>query len=140
MAGDHRLSIRHVGPTAAKALAAKLQSIPAIDAASVEEMAEIDGVGGIIAQSVKDWFAVDWHREIVDAWASAGVRMEQIIEESDRPEPDPRRTDRRGHRLAGELRPDQCEGGGGIPRRQGIRLSVEEDRLPRRWRKGPARN
>ncbi|MDN6404019.1 NAD-dependent DNA ligase LigA, partial [Corynebacterium sp.] len=80
------LSIRHVGPTAAKALAAKLQSIPAIDAASVEEMAEIDGVGGIIAQSVKDWFAVDWHREIVDAWASAGVRMEQIVEESDRPE------------------------------------------------------
>ncbi len=80
------LSIRHVGPTAAKGLAAKLQSIPAIDAASVEEMAEIDGVGGIIAQSVKDWFAVDWHREIVDAWASAGVRMEQIVEESDRPE------------------------------------------------------
>ena len=80
------LSIRHVGPTAAKALAATLQSIPAIDKASVEEMAEIDGVGGIIAQSVKDWFAVDWHREIVDAWASAGVRMEQIVEESDRPE------------------------------------------------------
>ncbi|MDN6387015.1 MAG: NAD-dependent DNA ligase LigA, partial [Corynebacterium sp.] len=80
------LSIRHVGPTAAKALAAKLQSIPAIDEASVEEMADIDGVGGIIAQSVKDWFAVDWHREIVDAWAAAGVRMEQIIEASERPE------------------------------------------------------
>ena len=49
-------------------------------------MAEIDGVGGIIAQSVKDWFAVDWHREIVDAWADAGVRMEQIVEASDLPE------------------------------------------------------
>jgi DNA ligase (NAD+) len=80
------LSIRHVGPTAAKALAATLQSIPAIDEASVEDMAEIDGVGGIIAQSVKDWFAVDWHREIVDAWAEAGVRMEQIVEASDLPE------------------------------------------------------
>jgi DNA ligase (NAD+) len=80
------LSIRHVGPTAAKALAARLQSIPVISETSVEDMAEIDGVGGIIAQSVKDWFAVDWHREIVDAWADAGVRMEQIVEASDLPE------------------------------------------------------
>lgn len=80
------LSIRHVGPTAAKALAAKLQSIPAIDDASVDEMAEIDGVGGTIAQSVKDWFAVDWHREIVDAWSAAGVRTEQIVETSDLPD------------------------------------------------------
>lgn len=80
------LSIRHVGPTAARALAANLQSIPVIDETSVEDMAEIDGVGGIIAQSVKDWFAVDWHREIVDAWAAAGVRMEQIVEASELPE------------------------------------------------------
>ena len=35
---------------------------------------------------MKDWFAVDWHREIVDAWADAGVRMEQIVEASDLPE------------------------------------------------------
>lgn len=80
------LSIRHVGPTAAKALAATLQSVPAIDNASVEEMAEIDGVGATIAESVKAWFAVDWHREIVEAWATAGVRMEQIVDASDRPD------------------------------------------------------
>lgn len=80
------LSIRHVGPTAAKALAATLQSVPAIDAASVDDMAAIDGVGSVIARSVKDWFAVDWHREIVDAWADAGVRMEQIVDTTDRPE------------------------------------------------------
>lgn len=80
------LSIRHVGPTAAKALAATLQSIPAIENASVEEMANIDGVGETIAQSVRDWFTIDWHREIVAAWARAGVRMEQIREAADLPE------------------------------------------------------
>lgn len=80
------LSIRHVGPTAAKALAATLGSVPAIAQASVGEMAEIDGVGPVIAQSVKDWFSVDWHREIVDAWAEAGVRMEQHVDKSDLPE------------------------------------------------------
>lgn len=71
------LSIRHVGPTAAKALAKRYGSIPAIASASVEEMAEVDGVGAIIAESVREWFTVGWHRDIVDAWAAAGVRMEQ---------------------------------------------------------------
>ena len=75
------LSIRHAGPTAAKALAKHFGSVEAIRAASVEEMSEIDGVGTIIAQSVADWFTVDWHVDIVDAWAAAGVRMEA-------PEPD----------------------------------------------------
>ncbi|WP_459611365.1 NAD-dependent DNA ligase LigA [Corynebacterium urogenitale] len=75
------LSIRHTGPTAAKALAKHFGSVEAIRAASVEEMSEIDGVGTIIAQSVADWFTVDWHVDIMDAWAAAGVRMEA-------PEPD----------------------------------------------------
>ncbi|WP_238596952.1 NAD-dependent DNA ligase LigA [Corynebacterium heidelbergense] len=69
------LSIRHVGPTAAKALAKHYHSIPAIADADVETMSHIDGVGPIIAESVKDWFEVDWHREIVAAWQRAGVRM-----------------------------------------------------------------
>ncbi|QNH96262.1 NAD-dependent DNA ligase LigA [Corynebacterium anserum] len=70
------LSIRHAGPTAAKALAKHFGSVEAIKDASTEEMAAIDGVGPIIAQSVADWFAVDWHRAIIEAWQSAGVRME----------------------------------------------------------------
>lgn len=71
------LSIRHVGPTAARALASRLHSLTAIDDAAVEALAQIDGVGGVIAQSVKDWFAVDWHRRIVEAWAAAGVTVEE---------------------------------------------------------------
>lgn len=71
------LSIRHAGPTAAKALAAHYRSIPAIREANVSEMSTIEGVGEIIAQSVAEWFTVDWHRNIVDSWATAGVRMEE---------------------------------------------------------------
>lgn len=69
------LSIRHVGPTAARALATEFGSIDAIRAASVEELAAADGVGGVIAQAVIDWFEVDWHRQIVDRWTEDGVRM-----------------------------------------------------------------
>lgn len=69
------LSIRHVGPTAARALAGRYRSLPALVDAPVEELAETDGVGEIIAASFKDWFEVDWHRQIVDSWAAAGVTM-----------------------------------------------------------------
>ncbi|GAA5041671.1 DNA ligase (NAD+) [Thermocatellispora tengchongensis] len=70
------LSIRHVGPTAAQALAAEFRSLPRIFGASEEELAQVEGVGPIIAASVKEWYSVDWHREIVERWAAAGVRME----------------------------------------------------------------
>lgn len=69
------LSIRHVGPTASRALATALGSMEAIRAASEEELANVDGVGPTIAAALKEWFAVDWHQEIVDSWAAAGVRM-----------------------------------------------------------------
>ncbi|MBW8872565.1 MAG: NAD-dependent DNA ligase LigA, partial [Leifsonia sp.] len=67
------LSIRHVGPVAARALAGYFGSLDAIRAASRDELAAVDGVGGIIADAVLDWFEVDWHREIVEQWAVAGV-------------------------------------------------------------------
>ncbi|WP_183320822.1 NAD-dependent DNA ligase LigA [Flexivirga oryzae] len=76
------LSIRHVGPTAARALATEFGSIEAIRAASVEDLAAADGVGGVIAQAVTDWFTVDWHREIVEQWAADGVRMADERDES----------------------------------------------------------
>ncbi|SFL50521.1 DNA ligase (NAD+) [Geodermatophilus ruber] len=69
------LSIRHVGPTAAQALARDFRSLDRIAEASEEELAAADGVGPTIARSVKDWFAVDWHREVVEKWRAAGVRM-----------------------------------------------------------------
>jgi DNA ligase (NAD+) len=69
------LSIRHVGPTAARALASQFGSMDAIRAASRDELAQAEGVGGVIADAVIEWFAVDWHASIVDKWAAAGVRM-----------------------------------------------------------------
>lgn len=68
-------SIRHVGPVAARALADHFGSLDAIRAATPEELAAVDGVGGIIAEAVIDWFQVDWHVEIVDRWAAAGVQL-----------------------------------------------------------------
>jgi DNA ligase (NAD+) len=69
------LSIRHVGPTAARALATEFGSLDAITSASVDQLAAVEGVGPTIAAAVVEWFAVDWHRAIVDKWRAAGVRM-----------------------------------------------------------------
>ena len=69
------LSIRHVGPTAAQALATALGSVKAISEASAQELADIDGVGQIIAESIVEWFQVKWHKEIITQWEKAGVCM-----------------------------------------------------------------
>ncbi len=76
------LSIRHVGPTAARALATHFGSLDAIRAASTEELGAVEGVGPTIAVAVTEWFTVDWHVEIVDRWAAAGVRMADERDES----------------------------------------------------------
>ncbi len=76
------LSIRHVGPTAARALASHFGSLDAIRRASTEELAEVEGVGGVIAESLTRWFEVDWHRQIVQRWAEDGVRMADERDES----------------------------------------------------------
>ena len=70
------LSIRHVGPTAARALASRFHSMRSLIDAPTADLAETDGVGDVIAESFKEWFTVDWHQNIVDTWAAAGVTME----------------------------------------------------------------
>ncbi|MFG3010781.1 NAD-dependent DNA ligase LigA [Streptomyces cinerochromogenes] len=70
------LSIRHVGPVAAQALAREFRSIDRIEQATEAELAATDGVGPIIAAALKEWFAEDWHREIVRKWKAAGVLLE----------------------------------------------------------------
>ncbi|MCX4734907.1 NAD-dependent DNA ligase LigA [Streptomyces sp. NBC_01363] len=72
------LSIRHVGPVAAAELARQFRSMDRIDEATEQELVEADGVGEIIAASVKQWLAEDWHREILRKWREAGVRMEDV--------------------------------------------------------------
>ncbi|HZZ47988.1 MAG TPA: NAD-dependent DNA ligase LigA [Pseudonocardia sp.] len=81
------LSIRHVGPTAAQALAREFGSVESIEEAAREgdeaaSLARVDGVGPTIAAAVRDWFEVDWHRSVVDRWRAAGVRMEEERDES----------------------------------------------------------
>ena len=80
------LSIRHVGPIAAKALAKNLGSIDAISKASLETLADTEGVGPIIASSIVEWFSVDWHRQIIKKWAKCGVKMVEEIAESSEPQ------------------------------------------------------
>jgi len=69
------LNIRHVGPVAARALADYFGSLDAIRAATLEELSAVEGVGVIIAESLTEWFEVDWHRDIVERWQAAGVRF-----------------------------------------------------------------
>lgn len=79
------LSIRHVGPTAAQALAREFGSIDRIEQTALDSeaaLAEAEGVGPTIATAIREWFAVDWHREVVDKWRRAGVRMEEERDES----------------------------------------------------------
>ncbi|MET7715837.1 NAD-dependent DNA ligase LigA [Streptomyces sp. NPDC005407] len=71
------LSIRHVGPVAAEALAREFRSIERIEQATEEELAAVEGVGPTIAASLKQWFEEDWHREILRKWRAAGVRMQE---------------------------------------------------------------
>jgi DNA ligase (NAD+) len=81
------LSIRHVGPTAAQALAREFGSIDAIANATPEELAAVEGVGMTIAVSIREWFSVDWHQQIVAKWAAAGVRLdeERVVDTSPKP-------------------------------------------------------
>jgi DNA ligase (NAD+) len=80
------LSIRHVGPTAAQALAREFGSLDRIAAASIDELADAEGVGPTIAEAIREWFAVDWHREIVEKWRAAGVSLtDEVADEGPRP-------------------------------------------------------
>ena len=70
------LGIRHVGPSAAQALARELGSLDAIATAEVEALAAVDGVGGVIAESVVAFFANERNRDFVRRLVAAGVNVE----------------------------------------------------------------
>lgn len=78
------LSIRHVGPVAARSLMNSFGSIDKIFAASEDELAGVDGVGAVVAATIKEWISVDWHRDIVVAWRKVGVNFTQDIVAAER--------------------------------------------------------
>lgn len=73
------LSIRHVGPVAARALLNSFGSIEKIFAASQEQLAQVEGVGAVVAKTIKEWISVPWHQQIVTAWKKAGVNFTQEL-------------------------------------------------------------
>lgn len=77
------LSIRHVGPVAARSLMNSFGSIDKIFAASEQELAQVDGVGSVVAKTIREWIEVDWHKDIVTAWKKAGVNFSQELKASD---------------------------------------------------------
>jgi DNA ligase (NAD+) len=62
-----------VGPTSAQALANKFGSIENIRAASTQELANVEGVGQVIADSISEWFSEKWHQKIIEKWEKSGV-------------------------------------------------------------------
>ena len=76
------LSIRHVGPTAARALAQAIPDLAEIRTRTAADLAAVEGVGPTIAEAVAEWFTVDWHAAVVDRWARAGVRMRDEVDVS----------------------------------------------------------
>ena len=80
------LSIRHVGPTAAQALAREMRDVRALFAADEDRLAAVEGVGPVIAAALHEWWEVDWHRDIVEKWAASGVQLEEeAVEAGPRP-------------------------------------------------------
>jgi DNA ligase (NAD+) len=77
------LSIRHVGPTSAQALANKFGSIEGIRSASVQELADVEGVGAVIADSISEWFSEKWHQKIIEKWEKSGVALVDLKPKND---------------------------------------------------------
>lgn len=71
------LGIRHLGKTMAEELAAAFPDIKLLQQASMEDLAAVPQVGEAVAKSIRDWFLVDWHLEILASWAKAGCNLAQ---------------------------------------------------------------
>ena len=76
------LSIRHIGKGVAPDVAGVFPNIEALESASDEELASVPGLGSTLVTSIREWFAVDWHREIVRKWQEAGAMLPAEVEDA----------------------------------------------------------
>ena len=77
------LGIQHIGQKAAKLLASRFGSLPALAAASAEEIAGIEGFGEVMARSAADWFSLPESRRLIDRLQAYGVNMQSLEEKAD---------------------------------------------------------
>ena len=77
------LGIRHIGQKAAKLLSEHFGDIDSIIAASEEEIAEIDGFGGIMAKSAAEFFSMTQTADLIERLKAAEVNMKSLKEKSD---------------------------------------------------------
>ena len=75
------LSIRHIGKGVAPDVAAAFGDIDALAGASDEQLAAVPGLGPTLVTSIREWFDVDWHRDIVAKWQAAGAMLPQPRED-----------------------------------------------------------
>ena len=71
------LGIRHVGPTGARAVARAFGTLDAIEASSVEALAAVNGVGGVIAASLAEFLHADTNVAVIGRLRAAGVSTEE---------------------------------------------------------------
>ena len=69
------LGVRHFGPAASQALAAEFHTLDTIMEQTTEELAAVDGVGGVIATTITQWFADADNRALVERFRSAGINF-----------------------------------------------------------------
>lgn len=77
------LGIQHIGQKAAKLLASRFGSLPALAAASAEEIAGIEGFGEVMARSAADWFSLPESKRLIGRLQEYGVNMQSLEEKAD---------------------------------------------------------
>ena len=72
------LGVRHLGPAASLALAKQFGTLDEIMSKSAEELAAVEGVGGVIADTIVTWFGLDVNRDYIERFRAAGVNFGEL--------------------------------------------------------------
>ena len=72
------LGVRHLGPAASLALAKQFGTLDEVMSKSAEELAAVEGVGSVIAETIVTWFGVEVNREYIERFRAAGVNFGEL--------------------------------------------------------------